>query len=129
MHTLTLTFPTLNELAAAVALLHSGKAPAAGNAPQAASTSSPKPSASPAPAAAKAKDEQPKDEAPKEPFPYADLQKAVMALVKLDPEGPKAVLAHFKIPTFKGSDPAIWVEAKAMLEKAAAEVEAARAAA
>ena len=128
-HSLTLQFATISELQAAVNLLAGVKAAPGNDKP--ATTSSTKPAASAAagdkPKAAdkpKAEDK-PKTETPAEPFPYADLQKAVMALVKVDPTGPKAVLEHFNIPTFKGSDPAIWAEAKAMLEAAAAAAEAA----
>lgn len=130
-HTLTLTFPTLTELQAAVNLLvgNASTTPTPATKP-----SSTKPSASAektvvaeTKTADVAKDK-PADDKPAEPFPYADLQKAVMNLVAVDPEGPKAVLKELGIPTFKGSDPALWEQGKALLEKALTAAKAAKAA-
>lgn len=133
-HTLTLTFPTLTELQAAVAKL-TGAEPAVGNEkPTPAKPSSTKPSASAektAPVETKTADaakDKPADEKPAEPFPYATLQKAVMDLVAVDPEGPKAVLKELGIPTFKGSDPALWEQGKSLLEAALKKAKADKAA-
>ena len=60
-----------------------------------------KPSDSPAPAGEPAADETPKVE-------YADLQKAVMALVAISTEEMKKIVDSFGIKTFKGSDASIW---------------------
>lgn len=139
-HTLTLSFPTLAELAAAVQLLTGtplSSAPVVGN-DKPVTTSSRKPSVSvektaePEKVEAPAEEKKPKpvvEQKPVEPFEYKVLQKAVMDLVAVDPEGPKTVLKEFSIPTFKGSDPSIWAAAKASLEKATAEAKAAKAAA
>lgn len=53
------------------------------------------------------------DEAPK--VEYADLQKAVMALVAISTEEMKKIVDSFGIKTFKGSDESIWPQAMAKI--------------
>ncbi len=137
----TLDFETAAQAAHAMALLAGTAQPAAtGNVTEPAKASSKKPAASAdagekteakstasKESAAKPEPEKkPEADKPVEPFPYVTLQNAVMELVALDPTGPKAILEHFGIPTFKGSDPAIWEEAKTRLEKATAVLKAAK---
>ena len=137
-HTLTLSFATITELQAAVNLLagndHATPATATPGKGETVKASSTKLAASadagaekPKPAAEKPKAETPAEDPAKtvEPFPYADLQKAVMNLVAVDPTGPKAVLKELGIETFKGSDPALWAKGKQLLEAALAAKEAA----
>lgn len=137
MHSVTLSFPTLAELVAAVGAVERFQAKVDG--PDAATrgarttpVKAEKPAAAPAPAVEKKVEEAAAAAAPAaqpkaETIPYAQLQKAVFGLAGKGDEGKAAcaaLCAEFKVKTFKELPADKWAEALKAVEAKQAELEA-----
>jgi hypothetical protein len=122
--TVTLTFDTID---AAIAYLTGakkdqppGKRSGASPAPSPHTVVQPISDQPAAPEKSTAPTEPPPPTAPAADVPYADLQKAVLALHKRDPSATVAVAKSLGVKTFKELPAERWGEAKAAVEKAAA---------